>query len=94
MLERLKRWVSSHLISNRIMDLKTVRSYLLLPPRTTAAEVMRDAVQVSDPGALTILTTVLDLRVNRRSRRTLASVAAEFPKAKQARWYGIVQEHV
>lgn len=76
------------------MDIQTVRQYLLLPPRTSAAEVMHDAVQISDPGALYILSTVLEVRVNRRTRKTLAAVVAEFHKPQRSRWYGIVQEHV
>ena len=76
------------------IDIQTVRAYLLLPPRLSAAEVMRDAVLVSDPGAVYILTTVLEVRVNRRSRRSLADVVTEFPKSRQARWYGVVENHV
>lgn len=60
-----------------IMDLETVREYLLLPPRTSASEVMLDAVVTWDTGALYILVTVIELRVNRWSRRTLVEVLPE-----------------
>lgn len=76
------------------MDIQTVRHYLTLPPRTTAAEVMRDAVLVSDPGALFILTLVLDIRVNQRTRRSVAEVRAEINKPQRARWFGVLQNHV
>ena len=74
--------------------METVRAYLTLPPRTSAAEVMRDAVVLSDPGAVYILNTVLEARVNRRSRHSLAAVVTEFQKEKPARWCGVVQNHV
>lgn len=76
------------------MDLEPVRQYLQLPPRTSAAEVMLDAVVSGLPGALYILTTVMELRVNRRSRRSLVEVLQEYQKVKKARWYGIMVEHV
>jgi hypothetical protein len=76
------------------MDIETVRQYLTLPPRTTAAEVMRDAVLVCDPGALFILNFALDIRVNQRTRRTVTQVRAEYNKAKRARWFGVLQKHV
>ena len=44
----------------------TVRSYLLMNPRSTAAEVMRDAFVVGEPGAEQLVRFVLELRVNVR----------------------------
>ena len=86
--------LESFLLASDYMDIQTVRAYLLLPPRTSAAEVMRDAVLLLDPGATYLLTTVLEVRVNRRSRRTLAEVQSEFLKERPARWFGVVQNHV
>jgi hypothetical protein len=61
------------------MDLRTVRHYLSLPPRTTAEEVMRDAVLVSDPGALFILNLVLDVRAGFDNRVFTHVVMGDIP---------------
>ena len=65
-----------------------------MPQRTTPVAVMRDAVDHGDPGAVYLLTTALQLRVIRRTRRSLDAVRNEFHSANPARWLGVLQDHV
>ena len=56
------------------MDFVNVRRYLSLTPRTSAAAVMRDAVEFDDGGAAALVEFLLNVRVNRKTRRSLADV--------------------
>ena len=76
------------------MDPAIVRHFLAQPPRATAAEVMRDAVLLQEPGAKALLEMVLALRVNRRTRRRFNDVVKVFPKADPPRWYGVLLQHL
>ena len=49
--------------------------------------VMRDAVLLQVPGATMMLNILLQLRVNSRTRRTLAQVTAAFSAATHPRWF-------
>ena len=71
-----------------------MRNYLALPPRSTAEEVMRDALVLQIPGALEMVTMVLSLRVNRRSRRTVLHATEAFTKTSPPRWFGILLQQV
>ena len=59
-----------------MMDLVLVRAYLKLAPRQDADAVLRDAIVVQEPGAVQLLRFVLQMRVNRRTRRTVARANA------------------
>ena len=52
-----------------IMDTADLRQYLSFPPRGSAVEVMRDAVETQVLGAVWLLELVLSVRVNRRVNR-------------------------
>ena len=62
----------------RIMDTADLRQYLSFPPRGSAVEVMRDAVETHVLGAVWLLELVLSVRVNRKTRRQLRDVADAF----------------
>ena len=68
-----------------------MRAYLALPPRQRSADVMRDALRDGDPGALQLIHFILETRVNRRSRRSLATVTAEYAKVRRAAWFGLLE---
>ena len=62
----------------KIMDTADLRQYLSFPPRGSAVEVMRDAVETQVLGAVWLLELVLSVRVNRKTRRQLRDVADAF----------------
>jgi hypothetical protein len=68
------------------MDCASVRQYLLQPVRALGAEVMRDAVVHQVPGAVFLLDFLLNVRVNRRTRRSVDEVASAFLSAAPPRW--------
>ena len=76
------------------MDFGLVQNYLAQPPRASGTEVVRDAVLLQVPGAVELLNLVLQVRVNRRTRRTLAHVVAVYNAAVQPRWYGQLCQHL
>ena len=76
------------------MDFALVRHYVHLAPRADAEAVMRDAVVVEEPSAVELLRFVLQVRVNKRTRRSLGSVAAAYATNAKPRWLGHVQEHL
>ena len=76
------------------MNMDDVHAYLRLPPRMSALEVMRDAVQNMDAGAMAILNAGLELRLNRRSRRSFDAVLVEYAKSAPARWFNVLRDHL
>ena len=74
------------------MDLVLIRSYLKLAPSQDADAVLRDAIVVQEPGALHLLNFVLQLRVNRRTRRTRARVNAAYNQMPHPRWLSVVRD--
>lgn len=68
------------------MDCASVRQYLSQPVRALGAEVMRDAVVHQVPGAVFLLDFLLNVRVNRRTRRSVDEVASAFLSAAPPRW--------
>ena len=89
----LHSYASISLLPQR-MDFGLVRNYLAQPPRASGTEVVRDAVLLQVPGAVELLNLVLQVRVNRRTRRTLAHVVAVYNAAVQPRWYGQLCQHL
>ena len=77
-----------------VMDMCSVRAYLALPPRASSALVMRDALQLDDPGAAAIVKLIMQVRVNRRSRRTMARAREEFLKSARGKWFNVLEEQV
>lgn len=75
----------------RIMDTADLRQYLSFPPRGSAVEVMRDAVETHVLGAVWLLELVLSVRVNRKTRRQLRDVADAFASPRPPRWFGVLQ---
>ena len=73
------------------MDTADLRQYLSLPPRGSAIEVMRDAVETQVLGAVWLLELVLSVRVNRKTRRQLRDVADAFASPRPPRWFGVLQ---
>ena len=76
------------------MDFAPVRHYLSQPPRASGAEVVRDAVLLQVPGAVSLLNIILEVRVNRRTRRQATHVAAAFALVNKPRWYDRLCLHV
>ena len=68
------------------MDFSCLRQYLTDPPRAAAKDVMMDAVVYLNPGAIILLKFLLEMRVNRRTRRTFAEVTSAFCAARQPKW--------
>ena len=89
----LHSYASISLLPQR-MDFGPLRNYLAQPPRASGTEVVRDAVLLQVPGAVELLNLVLQVRVNRRTRRTLAHVVAIYNAAVQPRWYGQLCQHL
>jgi hypothetical protein len=56
------------------MDFAPLRAYLSEPVRTAALEVLRDELLLLIPGAVMLLKFLLEMRVNRRTRRTFQEV--------------------
>ena len=75
------------------MDSCALRNYLAQPPCGSEGQFMQDAVLFKQPGAVALLQLVLDLRVNRRSRRSIRAVEAAFNAADKPRWYGVLVKH-
>ena len=73
------------------MDTANLRQYLSFPPRGSAVEVMRDAVETQVLGAVWLLELVLSVRVNRKTRRQLRDVADAFASPRPPRWFGVLQ---
>ena len=74
-----------------ILDTADLRQYLSFPPRGSAVEVMRDAVETHVLGAVWLLELVLSVRVNRKTRRQLRDVADAFASPRPPRWFGVLQ---
>ena len=64
------------------------------PVRGDADAVMRDAAVLQVPGAVALLQLVLELRVNRRTRRQMGHVVAALALATQPRWLGVLRKHL
>ena len=75
------------------MDSCALRNYVAQPPCGSEGQFMQDAVLFKQPGAVALLQLVLDLRVNRRSRRSIRAVEAAFNAADKPRWYGVLVKH-
>ena len=76
------------------MDIATVRQYLAQPPRSLATEVLHDACLHGVPGARAIVELCINLRGNRRTRRTFREVCDAFAEDTPPRWYGVLRGHV
>ena len=61
-----------------VMDFSAMREYLREPVRATADEVMQDAVVYQNPGAIMLLKVLLEMRCNRRTRLSVATVTHLF----------------
>ena len=72
------------------MDFATLRNYLNGPARPTPRDVMMDAVVFMVPGALVLLRFLLEMRVNRRTLRSLAEVTAAFTGTSAPRWMNVL----
>ncbi len=68
------------------MDCASVRQYLSQPVRALGAEVMRDAVVHQVPGAVILLDFLLNVRLNRRTRRSVDEVTSAFLSGAPPRW--------
>ena len=73
--------------SSQRMDCASVRQYLSQPVRALGAEVMRDAVVHQVPGAVFLLDFLLNVRVNRRTCRSVDEVASAFLSGVPPRWH-------
>ena len=63
-----------------------MRQYLNLPARKSAEEVAADSLLHREPGAVQLFTMVMELRVNRQSRRSFQEALDEYTKRTPARW--------
>jgi hypothetical protein len=68
------------------MDFACLRQYLAVAPRSSAKEVMDDAVLFLNPGAVILLKILLEMRVNRRTRRTFGEVSSAYSSARPPKW--------
>lgn len=76
------------------MDIEAFRDYLAEDARQSSAEVAADAFRDGHPGAVSLVTLVLALRVNRRSRKTFAKAQAAYGAARRPRWVKLLIEVV
>ena len=74
------------------MDFVNVRRYLSLTPRTSAAAVMRDAIEFDDGGAAALVEFLLNVRVNRKTRRSLADVKLAYNANPQPGWFRVLEK--
>jgi hypothetical protein len=87
-----------------VVRLTFVRQYLLGSRATTGAGVLDDAFAGREVGAITLLSLLLALRGNRRTRRTVAVVFSEWRRLQRqgrgadahppALWYRAVERHI
>ena len=72
------------------MDFSDIREYLAAPARQSSSEVALDAFRDGVPGAVQIVTMVMALRVNRRSRRTFDEAQSAFLLQRRPRWFELL----
>ena len=69
------------------VNLSLLRHYLRTAQPVDGLDVLRDAALARDPGALELVSLNLELRANRRSRRSLQEVAFEVRgSARKPKW--------
>jgi hypothetical protein len=76
------------------MDFSCLRSYLGDPVRVNAKDVMMDALVFLIPGAVFLLKFLLEMRVNRRTRRTFGDVVTAFGLANPPKWIGVLTKQL
>ena len=76
------------------MDFSPMRLYLAADPRTSAVDVMKDAVVFQNPGAVILLKFLLEARVNRRTRRSVAEVRTAFALQNPPKWVGVLEKQL
>jgi hypothetical protein len=76
------------------MDFACLRQYLSDPPRASAKEVMQDAVLYRNPGVVILLKFLLEMRVNRRTRRTFSEVNTAFSTPSHPKWLGVLMSQL
>jgi cytochrome c-type biogenesis protein CcmH/NrfF len=76
------------------MDFSVLRAYLGEPVRTAARLVMLDALVYLIPGAVLLLEFLLQMRMNRRTRRSFADAAAAFAMATPPRWIAVLTKQM
>ena len=76
------------------MDFACLRSYLGDPVRSGAREVMLDALVFLIPGAVMLIKFLLEMRVNRRTRRTFAEAVIAFGQANPPKWIGVLAKQL
>lgn len=66
-----------------------------MAPRQTGREVLADAVGIVHPGAQALLVYLLEIRVNRRTRRTLGNIRSAVARGSQSkvpRWLQLIED--
>jgi hypothetical protein len=83
------------------INMTLLRLYLHNTDASSAEAIMADAFGAHEPGALNLVELVLLVRGNRRTRRRLLAVEAEWRRLRRLgddtavpRWYRTVQQHV
>jgi hypothetical protein len=81
-------------VDDVLVNMRVLRQYLATTAATTPAEVFNDAFVGEEPAVLDVIVQLLQLRGNRRTRRTLRDVRQEWRRVtsagfsgEQARWY-------
>ena len=76
-----------------VLDMVSLRRYVGHTVRTDGAQILADAFIGRDAGAIELIRFTCSLRLNRRSRRSVAVVQAEFsrPVSQRARWLATLE---
>ena len=76
--------------------LSLMYSCIQLPARTSGSAIINDAIVDDNPGALALLQFILQIRVNRNSRRSVSDVrtALQSNSSRKSRWLSSLQESV
>ena len=81
-----------------VIDFPVVRQYLRSSHPTTGVDIITDSVRGLELGATTLLTMCLNVRGNRRTRRSPRHIAVEWQRLRRnhreipARWYSRVAD--
>ena len=86
--------IRSHGLISMDWDFSALRQYLGQRPRDNRDALVMDATVYREPGAVMLLSFLLQLRVNRRSRRSMDSVYAASALQVKPRWFTVLAQQL
>ena len=86
--------IRSHGLISMDWDFSALRQYLGQRPRDNRDALIMDATLYREPGAVMLLSFLLQLRVNRRSRRSMDSVYAASALQVKPRWFTVLAQQL